>query len=181
MRYLELWRHSIRTTPNVHLSQEGVELARRVGMGMGPFCRVVSSPSPRTFETAIAMGFAVDEHYTPVDFDKSEWEALGQMLPDGTPFSEVSRVFRDDPLGRRFAEALRSQWTQYMIETPQDGSVLVVTHGGYIEYSAVACLPDADHASWGPALGRCEGIRLGFDGSEFTNGKIIVTEAENNS
>ena len=173
MRYVELMRHSIRTGSNVHLSQEGVELARRVGMGMGPFCRVVSSQSPRTFETAIAMGFAVDEQYMPVHFESFEWEALGRMLPDGTPFEEVSRILRGDPLGARYADALRVQWTQYALVIPEGQSMLAVTHGGYIDYSAVACLPHEDHASWGPALGRCEGIRLGFDGSEFTSGKIL--------
>lgn len=173
MRYLELRRHSVRTTLSVHLSQEGVALARRVGVGMGPFCRVVSSPSPWTYETAVAMGFAVDEQYTPVDFQNAEWEALARMLPDGTAFAEVSRAFHDDPLGKRFAVALRQQWTQYALVTPRGKSLLVVTHGGYIDYSAVACVPNADHESWGPALGRCEGVRLGYDSSEFVSAEIL--------
>ena len=61
MRYLEVRRHAIRTQPGEHLSQAGVDLARRVGEGMGPFDRVVTTLAPRAFETAIAMGFAVDE------------------------------------------------------------------------------------------------------------------------
>ena len=34
MRYLEVRRHTMRTKPGEHLSQAGVDLARRVGEGM---------------------------------------------------------------------------------------------------------------------------------------------------
>ena len=72
MRELELRRHSMRVGQGQHLSQEGVDLARRVGATMGRFDRVVTSALPRAFETAIAMGFAVDEQV----------EALGAMSAD---------------------------------------------------------------------------------------------------
>ncbi len=58
MRVLEVRRHSL-VKDRVHLSQAGVDLARRVGAGTGPFDRVVTSQITRTLETAIAMGFAV--------------------------------------------------------------------------------------------------------------------------
>ncbi|MBZ0278386.1 MAG: hypothetical protein K8I60_19725, partial [Anaerolineae bacterium] len=61
MRYLEMRRHTIRIKPGQHLSQAGVTLARRVGETIGPFDRVITSTIPRAYETAIAMGFAVDE------------------------------------------------------------------------------------------------------------------------
>jgi broad specificity phosphatase PhoE len=61
MRTLEIRRHTHRNAPQPHLSQIGVELARRAGEGLGKFDRVVSSTIPRAFETAIAMGYAVDE------------------------------------------------------------------------------------------------------------------------
>ena len=49
-----------------HLSADGVLQARRIGeqiMGeqIGPFDLVLTSHIPRTLETALAMGFAVDE------------------------------------------------------------------------------------------------------------------------
>ena len=59
MKYLELRRHSKRVIPGDHLSQAGVNLARRVGEAMGPFGLVITSTLPRAFQTAIAMGFAV--------------------------------------------------------------------------------------------------------------------------
>jgi hypothetical protein len=42
------------------LSQAGVALGRRLGFEMGPFDYVLANTVPRTVETALAMGFAVD-------------------------------------------------------------------------------------------------------------------------
>src|SRR5919108_3033522 len=61
MKSIEIRRHSMRSKPGDHLNQSGVTLARLVGENLGPFDRVVTSTLPRAFETAIAMGFAVDE------------------------------------------------------------------------------------------------------------------------
>lgn len=61
MRVIEHRRHTMRVKPGLHLSQAGVDLARSVGEGLGPFDRVITSSVHRAFETAIAMGFAVDE------------------------------------------------------------------------------------------------------------------------
>src|ERR1700692_3755067 len=70
----------MRTKPGDHLSQPGVALARRVGATMGPYDVVITSPVARAFETAIAMGFAVDEQWPalglqPVDvLQEADWE-----------------------------------------------------------------------------------------------------------
>src|SRR5947209_16043999 len=86
MRYLELRRHTMRTKPGQHLSQAGVSLARRVGEGLGPFQRVITSTLPRAFETALAMGFAVDEQHDllggmPGDVDEEiAWDAGFALL-----------------------------------------------------------------------------------------------------
>jgi hypothetical protein len=66
MWWLEVRRHSLTRKGTArghgsHLSAEGVALARKVGESMGPFAYVVTSVSPRAIETAIAMGFAVDD------------------------------------------------------------------------------------------------------------------------
>src|SRR5512141_1459345 len=61
MKTIELRRHPIRSKPGDHLNQSGVSLARLVGENLGPFDCVVTSTLPRAFETAIAMGFAVDK------------------------------------------------------------------------------------------------------------------------
>ena len=66
MRWLEVRRHSLTKKGAArgrgsHLSAEGIALARLVGESLGPFARVVTSASPRAIETAVAMGFAVDD------------------------------------------------------------------------------------------------------------------------
>ena len=61
MQFVEMRRHTMRVKPGDHLSQEGVTLARRIGETMGSFNRVITSSIPRAFETAIAMGYAVNE------------------------------------------------------------------------------------------------------------------------
>ena len=66
MRWLEVRRHSLTKKGAArgrgsHLSGPGITLARAVGAGLGPVGYVVTSASPRAVETAIAMGFAVDD------------------------------------------------------------------------------------------------------------------------
>jgi hypothetical protein len=66
MRIIEIRRHSYTKKGNArgkgsHLSAEVIALAREIGNHIGPFDIVLTSYSPRTLETAIAMGFAVDE------------------------------------------------------------------------------------------------------------------------
>jgi broad specificity phosphatase PhoE len=173
MRFLELRRHSIRVPGTDHLSPQGVALARRVGACMGPFARVISSPSSWTYETAIAMGFAVDEQYAPVPLLDSEWERLGELMPPGTPFAARLEPMQRNALAKRLADALRAQWNDYASAVPDHGCFLVVTHSGYIDNSAVACLPSARHELWGDNFRHCEGIRLAFDAARFVSGKVI--------
>ncbi len=173
MQFLELRRHSTRTPDTEHLSQAGVARARRVGESLGPFARVVASPSSWTYETAIAMGFAVDERYLPVALSEAEWEALGQMMPPGTPLEARAQILSADPLGRKFADALRGQWAKLVSQAGDRECFLVVTHGGYIDNSAVACLPDAPHATWGECFAHCEGIRLAYEQGRFMSGTVL--------
>ena len=60
MKIIEFRRHSIRVKPSPHLTQEGVEKARKVGDSLSGFNLVLSSSAPRAIETAVAMGYAVD-------------------------------------------------------------------------------------------------------------------------
>jgi broad specificity phosphatase PhoE len=175
MRYLELRRHTLRTDDHPHINQAGLDLARRIGVGMGPFHRVISSPSPRCIETAIAMGFAVDELYEPVqeELKRKHLHKLDDLLPANTSFVERAAVMQDEKAGRRYAEALVAQWTALARRIPAGKSFLVITHGGYIDDSAVACLPGTDHRKWGRNLSHCEGIRLAFDKGYFISGELL--------
>lgn len=175
MQYLELRRHSRRIGPEEHLSQDGVTLARRTGEHMGPFHWVLTSEAIRTWETAVAMGFACQEQYevAKITAEEEQWKALDKLMPEGTSFAVRARQMQNNPLGRRFAQELRDCWKRLAERLPDGATALVITHGGYIDCSAVACLPDADHQSWGPNFGHCEGIRLSHDGSDFRSGTLL--------
>src|SRR5687768_3727441 len=99
MPTLEIRRHSIRKPGGgSQLSQEGVDLARRVGTGLGPFARVVTSVVPRARETAIAMGFAVDHEIVTLGTDPGLY-AEASTVDWGAaphPFAELARVIAED-------------------------------------------------------------------------------------
>ncbi|MBI4789503.1 MAG: histidine phosphatase family protein [Chloroflexi bacterium] len=170
MRYVEVRRHTLRQRPGEHVTQAGVELARRVGNRMGPFARVVTSKAPRAFETAIAMGFAVDE----------QDERLSKMGEDvdaeitwPASFAEYARVIRQGGATARFARAQAEVWRSLARELRDGEQALVVTHGGIVEIGAIGCLPNADHAAWGNFCDLCEGVRLSFDGKDFVEQEIM--------
>lgn len=170
MRYLEVRRHTMRTQPGEHLSQEGVSLARRVGQGLGPFDRVITSALPRAFETAIAMGFAVDEQLEQLSALDGRF---GAEIDWHAGFAEFADVIRQGGVTARSAYAQAALWRSMARALPEGDSALVVTHGAIIEAGAVACLPPADHRAWGPACHYCEGVRLSFDGDQFTGAEIL--------
>jgi broad specificity phosphatase PhoE len=183
MRWLEVRRHSLTKKGTArgrgsHLSAEGVALARLVGESLGPFASVVSSASPRAVETAVAMGFAVDDAvelpsgYVPGEVDHHEqwgwprpYRTYAALLGRGGGLATV-------------AEAHRRIWTGVVEAVPDGTAALVVAHGGGIEPGLVACLPDADHELWGAPLGHCDGARLGFDEGRFVTVEFSRVPAE---
>lgn len=170
MRILELRRHTMRAKPGQHLTQAGVTLARRVGDGIGPFDRVITSTVPRAFETALAMGFAVDEELAAL---AQMGDAVDAEIRWPAPFSEIAAAMRRGGAAAKFGHRLARLLVEIVAALPESGAALVISHGGIVEAAAVACLPDADHAAWGDALGYCEGARLVFDGERFVRGEIL--------
>lgn len=174
MRTLEVRRHTMRRKPGAHLSREGIALARRVAESSESFDLVVTSIIARAVETAIAMGFEVDRTL----------EALGQV-PDGvmaevgwpSPFARVAQAVAAGGAAGPFAAALAQLWREIAAELPDGGRALIVTHGSFVELGAVASLPEADHASWGDAIGYCEGIALSYE-SDRCSGEILRVPAE---
>jgi broad specificity phosphatase PhoE len=174
MRWLEVRRHSLTKKDPArgrgsHLSAEGVALARLVGGSLGPFARVVTSASPRAVETAVAMGFAVDDTvelpsgYVPGEVDHHEqwrwsrpYRVYAGLLARGGGLAAVG-------------EAHRRAFTTLAEAVPDGTAALVVAHGGGIEPGLVACLPGADHSSWGVPFAHCDGARLAFDEAGFVS------------
>lgn len=151
-------RHTLRLKPGQQLSRAGIELARLVGAASGPYARVVSSPLARAVETAVAMGFGVDETL----------ELLARMPSgalDGWPlrFALVAKQVAAGGVAGDFANWQAETWRRVIESVPDSGRALIVTHGGIIELGAVAAVPAGPHQSWGGPIGYCEGVRLTFD------------------
>lgn len=170
MKTIEIRRHSIRNMPGVHLNQKGVTLARRVGQEMGPFDRVMTSTVPRAFETAIAMGFAVDEENELMSSYSAEVET---EVPWPQSSAQYAEAIRQGGAAAHYAAQLAELYRRLAEHLPEGAAALVVNHGGVVEMGAVACLPDADHASWGPYIDYCEGIRLFYEDGKFVDAEIL--------
>ena len=169
-RVIEHRRHTMRTKPGQHLSQAGVDLARRVGEGIAPCDLVVTSTIPRAFETALAMGFAVDRQAEGLRESPS-----GKEIPWDSGFAGYAECLRQHPDGvlAAFAQRLAAFHRDIARQLPDDGHALLISHGGFIEASVVGCLPDFDYSDWGPACNYCEGIRLVFEEDTFTDCALL--------
>ena len=170
MKTIEIRRHSIRPRGGDHLSQEGVALARRVGEDLGPFDRVVTSTLPRAFETAVAMGFAVDEQN---DLMSTYGRDVEREAPWPLSFAGYAEAIRKGGAAARYAHQLVVFYDKLAGSLKEGRAALVVNHGGVLELGVVACLPDADYASWGEAADYCEGARLYWEDGEFVNAEVL--------
>ncbi|MDT0345464.1 histidine phosphatase family protein [Streptomyces litchfieldiae] len=177
MRWLEVRRHAptkkgAARGRGSHLSARGVALARAVGAESGPFACVVTSASPRAIETAIAMGWAVDDAldmpsgYVPGEVDHHDQWAWPQ------PYVHYAELIARGGALAAVAAAHRMIWTEAVRSVPEGSGALVVSHGGSIEPALVACLPDADLASWGTPFGHLDGVRLTFENERFTGARL---------
>jgi broad specificity phosphatase PhoE len=178
MKILEVRRHSIRKQGGgSQLSQAGVELARRLGATMGPFAYVATSVVPRARETAIAMGFAVDQELVTLASDKEMYAELeaNRWWEAGQPFVALAKVIAVKGPTWYYAHALIALWRDLLAPLPDGAAALVIAHSGEIEVPLVACFPDASHGAWGVTFGHCEGARLVFDGEpvRFTEVEIL--------
>jgi phosphohistidine phosphatase SixA len=170
MKTIEIRRHSIRSKPGDHLNQQGVTLARLVGQNLGPFDRVVTSTLPRAIETAIAMGFAVDDFNETMSSYSSVVE---REAPWPLACAGYAEVVRNGSAAAQYASQLVAIYTKLANYLMDGRAALVVNHGGIAELGAVACLPDADHVAWGSHFDYCEGIRLFWDDGKFVDGEIL--------
>ena len=170
MKILEIRRHSMRNIPTPHLNQMGVTLARLVGENLGPFDRVVSSTLSRAFETAIAMGFAVDEQN---ELMSSFSDTVMAEAPWPLSFAEYAAIVRKNGAAATYARELVKVYADLMNYVAEKRAALVVNHGGIVELGVVACLPETDFTSWGGAVNYCEGARLFWDDGKFIRGEVL--------
>ena len=160
----------MRSIPGVHLTQEGIALARRVGQDIGPFDYVVTSVLPRAFETAIAMGFAVDEQ---VELMSSYNDSVAEQVPWPQSFSTYASAVKGDNAAAQYAKELARYYAELANSLAEGRAVLVINHGGVVEMGVVACFPNADYAAWGEAVSYCEGARLFWEDGRFVKAEIL--------
>ena len=178
MNTLEIRRHSFRKHgAGSQLSQEGVDYARRLGASIGPFARVVTSVVPRARETAIAMGFAVDEEIVTLASDEDMYAEIeaNRWWEAAQPFAALAKLVAAKGPTWRYGHALVALWRDILTALPDGAAALVIAHSGELEIALVACFPAADHTAWGVPFGPCEGARLLFDGNpaRFTKVEIL--------
>lgn len=171
MRYLEHRRHSRRDPTGVHLSADGVALARRVGSTLGRFDRVVTSPKPRAVETAAELGFAVDRQLEGLERLPDEVET---RLEEARPrsFADYAELVRRSATVAEFARAQLALWEAELARVPDGGRLLLISHGALIELGAAAARPDSV-GSWGPSLGYLEGVRLVQAVDRWVDGEVV--------
>ena len=170
MKTIEIRRHSIRSKPGPNLSQQGVSLARLVGEEMGKFNIVITSSLPRAYQTAIAMGYAVDE---TSELIASFSDDINDECPWPASFAEYAAAIRKNGPSARYIRQLAAFYCELVEHLPEDGAALVVNHGGIVEFSTLSCLPDADPTYLGDYVECCEGVRLTWENGAFTRAEIL--------
>ncbi|MBS1962095.1 MAG: histidine phosphatase family protein [Bdellovibrionales bacterium] len=169
MKTIEHRRHALRTKPSPHLNAKGVAIAREVGEKAGPFARVISSPKRRAVETAVAMGFAVDETYSVL---KSIPKDLNDFVPHDAGFSAFFEAIPDAPEAERYLEKLRNLFARELEKIPEGGRLLVVSHGGVVEWSALACCPE-DARKLGNPVDKCEAVEIDWKDGRFVGVRVV--------
>jgi len=170
MKTIEIRRHSIRSKPGNHLNQSGITLARLVGENLGPFDRVVTSTLPRAFETAIAMGFAVDQQ---IELMSNYGSDVEREIPWPQPFIAYVEAVKNGGATGRYAQELAKYYAELANYLADGRAALVVNHGGVLELSIVASFPSIDYESWGEAVNYCEGARLFWEDGKCVNAELL--------
>ncbi len=173
MRTLEIRRHSHRNVPLPHLSQLGVDLARHAGEGLGHFDRVVTSTIPRAFETAIAMGYAVDEQIEQLGLMS---DAVTEAIQWNAGFTAWAKAAQDSAAVARYAQLMADVLRSIVRTLPEEGRALIISHGGIVEACIVGCVPAGTHFADDAACGYCEGARLTFSEEVVTHFEMLRIE-----
>ncbi|MGA8542680.1 MAG: histidine phosphatase family protein [Thermoplasmata archaeon] len=165
----------MRDPSGVHLNAAGRALARRVAAGLPRFDRVVTSPRPRAVESAEALGLSVD----------AELPSLAEMPDDAAipldglhprTFEDYVELVERSPAVGAYARGQSERWRVELERVPDGGLLLLISHGGVIEFGAASALPRRAR-SWGPPLGYLEGVRLAWDGRRWASGEVLRVPA----
>ena len=146
------------------LSADGVRLARSLGAELPAFSYVLTGPDRRHVETAIAMGYAVDEIVewpsgyvsgVVAHHDQWQWE---------NPYARYAELLRTSSALHEVVDEHLGHWRRAVDRVGDGEAALIISSGGTIEPVLVAALTDGDYDSWGSALHQLGGASLTFDG-----------------
>lgn len=174
MRSVEVRRHSLREPLGDHLSPEGVELVHRVAPTLPRMDRVVTSAKVRAIETAEGLGLPIDRTIRELGQIPDEVQA---RVDEANPrsFAEYVVLVARNAGIRAFAASQVELWRSELDPLPEEGRLLVVSHGGIIELGAAAAVPE-EARRWGAPLSVLEGIRLFWDGDRCARGEVLRLE-----
>ena len=136
---------------------------------MGPFELAFTSPKPRAFETAIAMGFAVEEQLDVL----AEWTDDLSDAADHGGFAAVGALVRGHGAAAKVARAYRRALLDIARSLGDGRAAMVISHSGVVEGSVMVCLHKLDGIALGRGVGYCEGVRLAFDHDDFVAAEIL--------
>lgn len=146
------------------LSSEGVVRARALGELLPTPGYVLTGPDRRHVETAIAMGYAVDEMVSwPSGYVTGVVEHHDQWRWD-YPFQRYAQLLQTSPKLMEVAQLHLGHWLRALNRIDDGATTLVISSGGSIEPVLVAAHPEGRHSEWGTALHQLEGATLTFDG-----------------
>lgn len=186
MRFIEIRRHCFTKKgpargKGSHLSAAGVIQARQIGNTLPPFDLVFTSHIPRTLETALAMGFAVDEQLEVIgNIPMDVWDEIGhqERWEWKQPFVTFADFIKRGGPTARLGKSQRDVWITALEALPVDGSVLIVSHGRVIESGLVSAVPDGDFANWGAPFQHGEGVRMRYEHGRFYDVEFRRNERE---
>ena len=171
MRTVEVRRHSLREPHGDHLSPEGLRLARHTAATLDRVDRVVTSEKVRAIETAEALGLRVDRTIGALGQVPDEVQArVDEARPRS--FADYVVLVARNPWVRAFAASQVGLWRSELEPVPEQGHLLVISHGGIIELGVAMAVPE-DARPWGLPLSVLEGVRLYWDGDRCTRGEIV--------
>jgi broad specificity phosphatase PhoE len=174
MKTIEIRRHAERHRPGVNLNRRGVARARNASARDREFALVVTSPIPRAFQTAIAMGHRVDEE----DWTMATMGGSMRAFPWEDGFGAMQRAIRDDPVAGAWAIRQTAQLRYWLARIDPSEALLVVSHGGIAEVGIIGLFGDANASVLGGSLDYCEGARLELDGERVVGVTMLRFEGD---
>jgi len=117
------------------------------------------------------MGYSVNGELPDLAGLPDEIEEWAERRSPRT-FADYVTLVNSDPSAQGHAESLAEHLRTSLAGIADGGRLLVVSHGGVIELSAVGALGGAT-AVWGPTLEPLDGVELRLDAPGWKDGIVL--------